>query len=287
MDVLSVEDCRFFAASSYTHAFSGSAALRVYADTRPYNLKISQLQKGLVLLYKGREVVGEGAGFGAPILKYMDETVFSGTSNLQVYESGSQVIIQKDYDMNLVLRDKLRNLTLESVALRRKIDYAAQLYQKNKKVARSVGHLKMVLSKLGVKSRFVPTTSRGEVATTYTIKGNKIGVKMVFSQINQSNLQKLIVMNEQGAHFFEKYSDSEKRVLNDEEIGVWNEVTAKAASICDCQNRLCFRLKTVKNSLIRRGREVANGSLDWIGLDYEFNPQNTFEYEIEILEKNR
>lgn len=48
---------------------SGELALRLYADTRPHIGKIASLQKGLVLVYRGKEVAEESFGFGAPIIQ--------------------------------------------------------------------------------------------------------------------------------------------------------------------------------------------------------------------------
>jgi hypothetical protein len=37
--------------------------------------------------------------------------------------------------------------------------------------------------------------------------------------------------------------------------------------------------------VLRRGREFLEGSLDWVGLDYEVNPRtDVFEYVIEVLD---
>jgi hypothetical protein len=92
------------------------------------------------------------------------------------------------------------------------------------------------------------------------------------------------VLNEQGAHFFRKYSDSEGLKLDDEEIGAWDYVTAQSAKIVDKKDRIAFSLKNVEGTMLRRGREMVKGSLNWIGLDYELNPEDDqFEYEIEIF----
>ena len=103
---------------------------------------------------------------------------------------------------------------------------------------------------------------------TYTLDRNRILVKLSFSQLDQNNLQKVFVLNEQGAHFFRKYSDSEGLKLNDEEIGAWDSVTAKSAKIADKQDRIGFRLKNVEGTVLRRGREAVKGfsRLDWFRL---------------------
>ena len=92
------------------------------------------------------------------------------------------------------------------------------------------------------------------------------------------------MLNEEGAHFFRKYSDSAGLKLADKEIGIWDSVTAQSAKIADNQGRTGFSLKNVEGTVLRRGREFVKGRLDWIGLDYELNPEDDiFEYEIEIF----
>ena len=70
------ENPTFFAATHHTFTMSDSLALRVYSNTNPQNMKIADLQKGLILLCNGTDVIGEGTGFGVPIAKYSDETSF-------------------------------------------------------------------------------------------------------------------------------------------------------------------------------------------------------------------
>ena len=65
------------------------------------------------------EVVGEGTGFGVPIVKYFDETIFSGSSFLQVHKHENNVIIRKEFLMDIIARDKFRNLKLENTKVRK------------------------------------------------------------------------------------------------------------------------------------------------------------------------
>jgi hypothetical protein len=278
------ENPHFLASTPYTYSISDSVALRIHSDTKPQNMKTASLQKGLILLYNGAEVVGEGTGFGVPIGKYSDETFFSGSSFLQVHKQENSVIIRKEFLMDMIARDKFRNLKLENMKLRRKIDSVSLLYQKHKRLAQFILHAKGLLFKFGVESVFIRTSPKGKVIVTYTIDRNRILVKLSFSRLDRNNLQKVFVLNEQGAHFFRKYSDSEGLKLDDEEIGAWDGVTAQSAKIADKKDRIAFSLKNVEGTMLRRGREMVKGSLNWIGLDYELNPEDDqFEYEIEIF----
>jgi hypothetical protein len=278
------EKPRFFASTSHTYSISDSVNLRIHSGTKPQTMKIADLQKGLILLFNGVDVVGEGTGFGVPVGKYVDETFFSGASFLQILKQEDVVIIRKEFLMDLIARDKFRNLKLENQKLRRIIDSVSLLYQKHKLLAQIILSAKGILFKFGVESTFIKTKPKGKVVVTYTMDGNRILVKLNFSQLDLNNLQKIFVLNEQGAHFFRKYSDSEGLKLVDEEIGAWDSVTAQSAKITDKQDGVGFGLKNVEGTVLRRGREVLKGSLNWIGLDYELSSENDeFEYEIEIF----
>jgi len=274
----------FAVSSMHTCSISDSVALRIHSDTKPRNMKIGNLQKGMIFLFNGAEVVGEGTGFGVPIGKYSDETFFSGSSFLQVQKQGDFVVVRKEFLMDLIERGKFRNLKLENVKLRGIMDYVSLLSRKNKFIAHFIIRAKDLLFKFGVESTFVRTVPKGKVVVTYTIDQNRILVKLSFSELDHANLQKVFMLNEQGAHFFRKYSDSEGLKLADKEIGIWDSVTAQSAKIADNQGRIGFSLKNVEGTVLRRGREFVKGSLDWIGLDYEPNPEDDqFKYAIEIF----
>ncbi len=278
------ENPPFFAATQHTLTISDSVSLRVYSNTKPLNMKIADLQKGLVLLCNGTDVVGEGTGFGVPIAKYSDETVFSGSSFLYVRRQGNVVEIRKEFFMDLVVRDRFRNLKLENPRIRTLFDYISMLYQRHKRLARSILIVKGLFFKFGVKYSFIRSPRKGAVIVTYIIDRNRILVKLNFSLLERTNLSKVFVLNEQGAHFFRTYSDSEGLRLVDEEIGAWDEVTAQSAKITNEQSKIGFSLKNIEGTMLRRGRELMKGSLDWIGLDYELDPEYyQFEYEIELF----
>ena len=132
------ESPHFFAATHHTLDVSDSMALRVYSNTNPQNMKTADMQKGLILSFNGIDVIGEGTGFGVPIAKYSDETVFSGSSTLHVCNNGNTIEIRKEFLMNLVARDSFRNLKLENSRIRKLFDHISALAQRHKRLARSI-----------------------------------------------------------------------------------------------------------------------------------------------------
>ncbi|NIR86141.1 hypothetical protein GWO13_00675 [Candidatus Bathyarchaeota archaeon] len=266
----------------YTIPLSNSLALRIYSDTKPYNWKAADLQKGLIFVYKKVETVGEGTGFGVPVLIYSDETRFSGSSNVHISRQNSFTLIRKEFFMDKITRNKFRNVKLENRKLRAIFRYMAELYQKHKHLRFLA--LKNIFMKMGVHTSFVKTVSAGKVIVTYGIRQGRVLVKADFTRLKRENLQKIFMLNEQGARFFRRYLDSNGTKLANDKIGAWDAIEVEWASITDLQGTVGFRLERIKNSVLRRGREFLEGCLDWVGLNYEINPENAvFGYEIEIL----
>ena len=164
------DDPHFFSSNVHTCSISDSVALRIHSDTKPLNMKIAKLQKGMIFLFNGAEVVGEGAGFGVPIGKYSDETFFSGSSFLQVQKQGNFVIMRKEFLMDLIERGKFRNLKLENMKLRGIMDSFSLLSQKHKRLVQFIILAKGLLFKFGVESTFVRAVPKGKVVVTYTIR---------------------------------------------------------------------------------------------------------------------
>ena len=265
---------------------SDSLSLHVYSDTKPHNAFISDLQKGLILVYKEVEMVGEGTGLGVPVLVYSDETYFSGLSHVYSWKKDDCKIICKEFFMDEVQRTRISKVKLENQKLAhtfaRILRYVTEAYQKHR-------HLRFLTAEklywsMGIKTSFVKTTPSGKVIATYCLSEGHIDVRMDFSLLKRRNLQKIFVLNELGSTFFRMYLDSDGTKLVDKQIGAWETVEAEWASITDIRGGIGFRLWRAKNSVLRRGREFLKGHRDWIGLDYEINPNNNiFEYEIEIL----
>ena len=271
-----------FEIKEYTVPISDLLALRIYADTKPRNWKTANLQKGLIFVYKDAETVGEGTGFGVPVVKYDDETYFSGASRVYVSQQKSSTIVRKEFFMDKIARNKFKGIRLENKKLRAVLRRNAELYQRHRHLRSLL--LKDLYVKAGIQSSFVNTASIGKTIVTYRISQDHVKVKADFSLLNRKKVQKFFMFNEQGTKFFKKYTDSQGTYAVNKEIGAWDAVETEWASITNLQGNVGFRLKNSENSVLRRGQEFLENCLDWAGLDYEINPESSiFEYAIEIL----
>ena len=257
-------------------------SVRVYSSTEPHNWKISNLQKGLILVYNGSETIGEGTGFGLPVLVYSDETYFSGSSKVHVFQNDGCWAIRKEFMMDMVTRNSFRNVTLENRIARRFFTRLADVYQRHP-MLRSLT-LKDLTGKMDVGTTFLKAKSRGKVVVTYTLDEPRVLVSADFRDSERRRLQKIFILNEQTSTFFRKYVDSTGTELLDNGIGAWDGINTKWACLKILNGEFGFRLWRVDDSTLRRGREFLKGSLDWVGLDYEVNQEkDVFEYAIEVL----
>ena len=266
----------------YSVPVSDCLALEVYSSTKPDNLKIASLQKGLVFVYKGIERIGEGTGFGFPILIYPKETYFSSSAEVWMKKTPSSIKIKKEFTMDRIARNKLGNARLENQQARTLIRILTDLYQKNKRFRFLA--VKEVIVNMGVQNTFVKTVSIGKLPVTYEITNCTANVKVDFRQLRKKPPRKIYVLNEQSASFFRRCADSQDSVLVDGQIGAWDTIDADWACLTDLKGRIGFRLWNVGGCVFRRGRETMKNCLDWSGLDYEIDPKSeVFEYRIDLL----
>ena len=96
-------------------------------------------------------------------------------------------------------------------------------------------------------------------------------------------ITEVVVMNEQGAHYFDRYLDSAGTSLQGREIGCWDEVTAEDACFLCTTHQVVFKLGQVKGARLFRGRELVGSRLAWAGFGYSFPPSiKRFVYELGI-----
>lgn len=264
---------------------SNCLALDVYSSTKPHNLKIASLQKGLIFVCDATEKVGEGTGFGFPVLVCPEETYFSGSATVNLSKSSKGIMVRKEFVMDRTARNKLGNVRLKNQQTRAFIRYLCNLYQGNRHFRFPFLMLKEFIVNMGVEAAFEETEPVGKVSISYEIRGNAVRVQVDLSQIEEKHRKKVFILNEQSASFFRRYHDSHGAALVDGQIGAWDNVNAEWACFTDAQGQVGFRLWQAKDAVFRRGREIMRDCLDWAGLDYEVNPDiEVFEYRIELVE---
>jgi len=187
---------------------------------------------------------------------------------------------------------RFRKARLENRTQRGLSSQIRDLYQKHEHVRHTFEalRLKHLSRSIGVHTSFAKSESIGKANVTYSIEPPIIHVKADFEPLEKRSLRKIFLLNEQSAQYFSKYCDSDNIVLRGEKIGAWETVTADWASVSHESKEIGFRLRQINGAVLRRGRELLNDVLDWVGLDYEVDAKKTsFEYDIEVLggEKTR
>jgi hypothetical protein len=273
---------RYSEVKDATIPLSSGLSLRIHHDSQPRVGKVADLQKGLILLYKNVELVGEGLGFGVPIIKNMNETYFSGSARLRLAKDGGAFLVRKEFILDLIERNEFASVRLENRRVRAVLRFVGDVYQKHKRLQ----HLtpKTLAHKAGYKAKFVKVDSIGSVLVDYTIDGTNVHVRADFGSVLMNRLEGFFMLNEQAGTCFRRYSDSDGLELFDNDIGAWFPIKADSACLTHNQGTVGFRVHTVDGALLRRGGEYLKDSLDWVGLDYELKQKKRlFEYDVEVV----
>jgi len=249
---------------------------------RSGNFPSSRIQKGLILCWKGLDLSEEGVGFGMPVLKFGNESIFPGLWKMSAERCDGHMAVKAEYTMNLVSRMAKGDQVIESHIFHLACNMFSKIHREQPKLRERMSNLSGFLKQsLGLKDAFCEISSPGSVSATYQIIGSKVDVCLKFPQID--GCTEKIVLNELGANWFDTYMDSEGCVLKGNEIGSWDEIHVDEAAFHDLEDGLSFTLKMVDGVRMFRGREFVPDRLAWSGLAYVLPPQrDELAYSITI-----
>ncbi len=233
----------------------------------------------------GVDLSEEGVGFGVPVLKQPRETIFPGNMRLTTSSPGS--VVEAEYDMNLVERLSLRTRpSLVSVALNAVREPLALLHRRYPFFRGLMSDISNAMrAAFGIRTTFERAKSRGIIRVTHRFDAAAgiLHVRMEAHCLAVDGCTGLIIMNEHGAHFFDRYSDSTGCVRQGASIETWQEVAAEHATFVDSRHKVSFTLKSASGARLFRGRELVEGRLAWAGFGYLLPPDTKeFDYDVDI-----
>ncbi len=260
-------------------------------DTREGGYPAARLQRGLVLVCPTRDLTEEGVGFGVPVLKRGAQTVFAGAMELTgdregiEGRDGADWLATATYRMNLV--ERLARDPGRSVGAGRGSDPGAgsvrsrSFYATRDALAavhRHVPALRGLLTatsnavrhRLDLATTFAETATVATLGVTYAVHSaeGRVRVTVDLTGLPADGAGELVVMNELGAHCFDRYRDSDGARLRAAGIGTWNRVAAARASLQSDFAGVAFSLGQAPGARLYRGWELVGTRLAWAGFGY-------------------
>ena len=257
---------------------------RLYPDNQPKNLEIAQLQKGLVMVVCGNEVVEEGLGFGVPIVKYYYSTYFSSTAQVYLeHEEPQDAVYKKIFFLDSISRKQIHGAFINDALYSIFHSLFEKLYLTRRSLRPLFDWIMHTRQALGVQTHFERTSSKGKITITYHCSAQEIRISVDLSKLDKDQCKEILILNEQGASGFRRYFDSDNTMLEEREIEGWAIVKAERASFCDPDRGVLFTLHSLKNAYLYRGREQIKGRFSWAGMSYSIDPKSVgFEYFIQV-----
>lgn len=246
----------------------------------------SQLQKGLILISNGQELAEEGVGFGVPVLMKGLQTIFAGEIALTWVKEGSHQEIEAIYLMNLQERLSSRGGVINSSSIYR-IKHILEELHRRFPLSRGLltSFSRWLRENIGWKIVFEDAGCRHNIKINYTVDSATRTIAVIMNTSGEAleGVDEVILMNEQGAHYFDAYSDSSGLHLRGDQIGSWDPVTAERACFISSTHRLAFNLRQINGTNLFRGREFVGSHLAWAGFGYSIPPsRQEFTYTLGI-----
>ncbi len=240
------------------------------------NYPTSRLAKGLALNRRGLNLAEEAVGFGVPLLMRGLQALFPGEVELHLIHESPTWNLTAEYSVNRV---ELLGGPDKRI-LKGKLIYAAKNYlsalrmhfpsARDPLMAFSSGLRRL----FGWETTFEQADFSSQVKMTYLLdeRTGLLSIEADLSCLPSDSVTEVIIMNEQGAHYFDEYRDSSGIQLSGKDIGCWDEVTAEEAGFASATHRAAFTLPRVPGARLFRGRELVDSRLAWSGFGYSFPP---------------
>jgi hypothetical protein len=244
----------------------------------------ARLARGWRLVHAGEDLAEEAVGFGFPAAKRGLQTIFPGAVELGSPEGG---VVTADFLLNL--EEKIGRPGAASVrpgwlySAKNLLAGGIRQFVPSRRPLTALSNL--VRRAFAWETRFEPSRFAARIRLTYSV-GSDLGrfdVRVEAPDVRDHGVTEVIVMNEQGAHAFDAYRDSDGLALSGTLIGCWDEVRAESASFLSAGNRLGFTLRRVAGARLYRGREMVGSRLAWAGFGYSFPPAGQgLSYSVQI-----
>jgi hypothetical protein len=274
--------------SPITVSMDGRISCRLYPGTNPNCLEIAPLQKGIVLMQNGEELIEEGIGFGAPVVVYKDRPYFSTSAEVTVQAEDGNNVLVKSFLLDAISRKRVGKTYVNDDFYKFFHEHFHTTYVSHKKLNPAFNWLMELRRLFRIKTEFVKVKPRGTVTVKYIFHPDSIDVNVSFSQLEISSCKEILILNEQGASFFSKYHDSNGLTLIGEQVGAMEKVNAEYASFATANGAVSFSLKNVKATEFFRGREKTRGRFSWAGFGYSLQPTTTtFQYTISLKSQQK
>jgi hypothetical protein len=248
----------------------------------------ARLQKGFILLDEGVELTEEAVGFGVPVVKRGLQTMFPGDVAMTWLKEGSTWVVTAKFKLNLVERiSGSGNGAVGDRSFYAVKDFLAEVIRRYPFFRSLLTSISSILRRLfNWKTTYAEEATSAAVKIIYTIEAGT-GRTMVDIDLSglPPDLTEVVVMNEQGAHAFDRYQDSSGNHFQGEEVGCWDLVDAEEAWFESSHRKIAFKLRQVKGVQLFRGRELVGSRLAWAGFGYTFPPSiQRLKYEL-IIER--
>ena len=210
----------------------------------PTGYPTSRLAKGLVLRRQGLDLAEEAVGFGVPVLMRGLQALFPGEAELHLLSGSPNWALTAEYSVNLA--ERLGAPGKKSV--QGEFFYGAKNFLSDVRARFPPARVPLMSLSSGLRRLFGWETTfeqadfGGQVKMTYRFdeRTGVLSIDADLSRLQSDSVTEVIVMNEQGAHYFDEYQDSSGNHLVGKEIGCWDEVKAEEASFSSPAQRIAF-----------------------------------------------